>query len=125
MDIDADEHPGDSHARLKTEMWAKEAREKFRAERRTIFRQYLDLIRADFARLREGVRLSILQSQQDRSNEMEKLISLELQFRRLLLMAEVRLALHWLGVEPVAPAKLIDALQGFEYSLREARMSAQ
>jgi len=21
MDIDADEHPGDSHARLKTEMW--------------------------------------------------------------------------------------------------------
>jgi len=22
MDIDADEHPGDSHARLKTEMWA-------------------------------------------------------------------------------------------------------
>ncbi|MBM3784855.1 MAG: hypothetical protein FJW30_10875 [Acidobacteria bacterium] len=24
MDIDADEHPGDSHARLKTEMWAKE-----------------------------------------------------------------------------------------------------
>jgi len=30
MDIDADEHPGDSHARLKTEMWDKIKRRRQR-----------------------------------------------------------------------------------------------
>jgi len=98
------------------------ARAAFRAERRRMFREYLRLIREDFGRLSDGVRQTVLRSQTDRSVEIETLLRLEMGFRRLLLMAEIRLALHWLGVKPVDASVLIDSLQGFEHSLREARL---
>ncbi len=98
------------------------ARAAFRAERRRMFREYLRLIRDDFSRLSDGVRQAVIRSQTDRTVEVETLLRLELSFRRLLLMAEVRLAFHWLGIQPVNAAVLIDALQSFEHSLREARL---
>ncbi len=87
-----------------------------------MFREYLRLIRDDFARLSDGVRQAVIRSQSDRTAEVETLLRLELGFRRLLLMAELRLTFHWLGVKPVDASVLIDALQGFEHSLREARL---
>lgn len=99
-----------------------QARAAFRAERRRMFREYLRLIRDDFARLSDGVRQAVIRSQSDRTAEVETLLRLELGFRRLLLMAELRLTFHWLGVKPVDASVLIDALQGFEHSLREARL---
>lgn len=98
------------------------ARATFRAERRRMFREYLRLIRDDFSRLSVGVRQAVVRSQTDRTVEIETLLRLELGFRRLLLTAEMRLALHWLGVKPVDASVLIDALQSFEHSLREARL---
>lgn len=98
------------------------ARAAFRAERRRMFREYLRLIRDDFSRLSDGVRQAVIRSQTDRTVEVETLLRLELGFRRLLLMAELRLAFHWIGVRPVDAAVLIDALQSFEHSLREARL---
>jgi len=99
-----------------------QARAAFRAERRRMFREYLQLIRDDFAKLSDGVRQAVLRSQTDRTIEVETLLRLELGFRRLLLMAELRLAFHWIGIKPVDAAVLIDALQSFEHSLREARL---
>ena len=98
------------------------ARAAFRAERRRMFREYLRLIRDDFSRLSGGVRQAVVRSQTDRTVEIETLLRLELGFRRLLLLAELRLALHWTGVKPVDAAVLIDSLQSFEHSLREARL---
>jgi hypothetical protein len=98
------------------------ARAAFRDERRRMFREYLRLIRDDFSRLSGGVRQAVIRSQTDRTVEVETLLRLELGFRRLLLMAELRLAFHWLGVRPMDAAELIDALQSFEHSLREARL---
>jgi hypothetical protein len=48
---------------------------------------------------------------------------LEWSLRKLLWQAEFTLMFHWLGVKPVDATHLINALQGFEFSLREIRHS--
>ncbi len=95
----------------------------FRAERRHLFRQYMDVLRADFERLSQGVRVAVTQAPTDRSADIQKLLSMEWAFRKLLVQAEIRLALHWAGVEPLNAELLIDAMQGFEFSLREVHLS--
>lgn len=97
-------------------------RTEYRAERRRVFRQYLQLIASDFSRLSQGVRLAVVHAPEDRSADIDRLLHLEWNLRKLLWRAEVSLTLHWLGVKPVDATKLIDALQGFEFSLREMRM---
>jgi len=98
-------------------------RAEFRAERRRLFREYLQLISADFSRLSQGVRLSIVHASEDRSAEIAHLLGLEWSLRKLLWQAELNLMFHWLGVKPVDATHLINALQGFEFSLREVRLS--
>ncbi len=97
-------------------------REEFRAERRRLFRDYLDLISADFQRLSQGARLSIVHATEDRSAEIERLLVLEWSLRKLLWQARARVVLHWAGLKPIEPTDLINALQGFEFSLREIRV---
>jgi hypothetical protein len=96
-------------------------RSSFRSERRRLFRQYLRLIAADFGRLSKGVRLSVVHAAADQSAEIERLFQLEWTFRKLLWKAHAGLMFHWLGVKPVDATELINALQGFEFSLREIR----
>lgn len=98
-------------------------RDEFRAERRRLFREYLRLISSDFGRLSEGVRLSLVYAAEDRSADISRLLSLEWSLRKLLWKAEVTLMFHWIGVKPVDATHLINALQGFEFSLREIRVS--
>lgn len=98
-------------------------RSEFRTERRRLFRQYLRLISADFNRLSQGVKLSIIHAKEDRSAEIDQLLSLEWSLRKLLWQAECSLMFHWLGVKPVDATQLINALQGFEFSLREIRLN--
>lgn len=98
-------------------------REQFRAERRRLFREYLRLISSDFSRLSQGVRLAVVHASEDRSSEISQLLKLEWALRKLLWQAELRLAFHWLGVQPVDATQLINALQGFEFSLREIHLS--
>lgn len=98
-------------------------REEFRAERRRLFREYLRLISADFACLSQGVRLSVVHAAEDRSEEISQLLSLEWSLRKLLWKAQIGLMFHWLGVKPVDATQLINALQGFEFSLREIRLN--
>lgn len=97
-------------------------RAAFRAERRHLFRQYLALIAADFARLSQGVRLAVVHASEDRSADIEQLLRLEWSLRKLLWQAQFSLMFHWLGVKPVDATQLINALQGFEFSLREIRL---
>jgi len=98
-------------------------RNEFRAERRRLFRGYLQLIASDFARLSQGVRLCVVRATEDRTADISRLVSLEWSLRKLLWQAELRLLFHWLGVKPVDATELINALQGFEFSLREIRLS--
>jgi hypothetical protein len=97
-------------------------RDEFRAERRRLFREYLRLIRSDFGRLSQGVRLCTVHSTEDRSVDISRLVNLEWSLRKLLWQAEFTLMFHWLGVKPVDATQLINALQGFEFSLREIRL---
>jgi hypothetical protein len=112
------------------EFWASSApetsrdRAQFRAERRHLFRQYLQLIGSDFDRLSQGVRLSAIHATEDRSADIARLLQLEWNLRKLLWQAELRLTFHWLGIQPVDATALINALQGFEFSLREIRLGA-
>jgi hypothetical protein len=112
------------------EYWARSVadancdRAQFRAERRNLFRQYLQLIGADFQRLSQGVRLSAIHAAEDRSADINHLLQLEWNLRKLLWQAELRLTFHWLGLQPVDATALINALQGFEFSLREIRLGA-
>jgi hypothetical protein len=99
-------------------------RDEFRAERRRLFRAYLKLITADFGRLSQGVRLCMVHATEDRSADISRLVSLEWSLRKLLWQAEFTLMFHWLGVKPVDATQLINALQGFEFSLREIRLGA-
>jgi hypothetical protein len=96
---------------------------EFRAERRRLFRQYLQLISSDFSRLSQGVRLSIVHAPDDRSAEISHLLNLEWSLRKLLWKAEANLMFHWLGIKPIDATQLINALQGFEFSLREIRLA--
>ena len=99
-------------------------RAAFRAERRRLFRQYLTLIAADFNRLSQGVRLSIVHAADDQAAAIDQLLRLEWTFRKLLWRAHLGLMFHWLGLRPVEATQLIDALQGFEFSLREVRLAS-
>lgn len=98
-------------------------RDEFRAERRRLFREYLKLISSDFSRLSQGVRLCMVHATEDRSADISRLVNLEWSLRKLLWQAEFTLMFHWLGVKPVDATQLINALQGFEFSLREIRLS--
>jgi hypothetical protein len=98
-------------------------REEFRCERRRLFREYLRLISSDFGRLSQGVRLAVVHATEDRSAEVSQLLSLEWSLRKLLWKAELSLMFHWLGVKPIDATQLINALQGFEFSLREIHLS--
>lgn len=98
---------------------------EFRSERRRLFREYLGMIRQDFRILSEGVRHSVVEAAEDKSEELRQLMRLQVQFRYLLLQAELRLAFHWLGVRPLDASRLVDGLQGFEFTLREVHLTSR
>lgn len=92
---------------------------EFRAERRQIFRLYLQDLQADFGRLSLGAKRAILNATEDQSEHVETLLRLEWQFRKLVWRSEVALLLHACGWQPADVSGLIDVVQHFEFSLRE------
>lgn len=99
-------------------------RAAFRAERRRLYAEYLQMIAADFQRLSVGLRLAIVHAPQDQTREVQSLLGLEWEFRKLLLQARVRLVFHWAGVQPGNTTALINAMQGLEFGLREMRLGS-
>ncbi len=96
---------------------------EFRAERRMLFRLYLKDLQSDFARLSLGAKRAILAATEDQSNQVSSLIRLEWNFRKAVWMAHGQLFLHASGFSPSDATGLIDALQHFEFSIRESYLA--
>lgn len=95
----------------------------FRAERRHLFRIYLEDLRSDFHRLSLGAKQAILHATDDQSHHVETLLSLEWRFRRTVWRAQAGLLLHACGWPASDASDLIDVLQHFEFSLREVYLA--
>ncbi len=93
---------------------------EFRAERRMLFRLYLKDLQTDFARLTLGAKRAILAATEDQSDQVSSLIRLEWNFRKAVWMAHGQLFVHACGFSPADATGLIDALQHFEFSIRES-----
>ncbi len=96
---------------------------EFRAERRMLFRLYLKDLQSDFARLSQGAKRAILAASEDQSEQVSSLIQLEWNFRKAVWMARGQLFLHACGFSPADATGLIDALQHFEFSIRETYLA--
>jgi len=95
----------------------------FRAERRQLFRMYLEDLRSDFHRLSLGAKQAILNAADDQSHHVEMLMSLEWRFQKTVWRAKAGLVLHACGWAADDASDLIDVLQHFEFSLREAYLA--
>ena len=91
----------------------------FRAERRQLFRIYLQDLRSDFRRLSLGAKQAIVNAPTDQSHHVETLLALEWRFRKTLWRTEVALVLHACGWQVGDVSGLIDVVKHFEFSLRE------
>ncbi len=98
---------------------------KFRAERRQLFRLYLQDLQADFRRLSFGAKQAILHATEDQSDHVETLLRLEWQFRKSIWRAHCQLFIHACGWQPADISGLIDVVQHFEFSLRETYLAQQ
>lgn len=96
---------------------------RFRAERRVLFCQYLQDLRRDFRALSMGAKLAMLHAHEDQSEHLTQLVRLEWRFRWALCCAYLQVAKHAIGWDPGDSTSLIDTLQHFEFSLREARLA--
>lgn len=96
---------------------------KYRAERRELFRLYLQDLQADFNRLSLGAKHAILNATEDQSHNVEALVRLEWQFRKSIWLAHCNLIIHACGWQPSDVSGLIDVLQHFEFSLRETYLA--
>jgi hypothetical protein len=70
---------------------------RMRAERRTIFRKYLRLLRCDFGRIVGMVRLAIVESQEARPDLAAALLRARVFFAYTVILMEMRLSLHAIG----------------------------
>jgi hypothetical protein len=104
---------------------SKDSIRKYRAERRQLFRLYLQDLQADFNRLSLGAKHAVLNASEDQSHHVETLLKLEWQFRKSIWRAEANLFLHACGWQPSDVSGLIDVLQHFEFSLRETYLAQQ
>jgi hypothetical protein len=95
----------------------------FRAERRHLFRMYLDELRSDFLRLSLGAKQAVLNATDDHSHHVETLLWLEWRFRGTVWRAQAGLLLHACGWSASDASDLIDVLQHFEFSLREVYLA--
>ncbi|MCP5117054.1 MAG: hypothetical protein GY953_40030 [bacterium] len=91
---------------------------QLRAERRKIFRAYLQNLGRDFNRLHLALRLVILHSPEDRPDLAAALIRQRLRFFLGLAMAHVRLTMHALGVGTVDVRGLVSTLDTMRLDLR-------
>jgi len=83
---------------------------KLRAERRRIFRGYLDCLTKDYARLLNGVRLAMVRSGVDRPDLAQALAKNKILFTLALCRIEFRLLLHQAGIGKVDVSGLVDAI---------------
>jgi hypothetical protein len=83
---------------------------KLRAERRRIFRGYLDSLTKDYGRLLNAVRLAMVRSGVDRPDLAQALAKNKILFTLALCRIEFRLLLHQAGIGKVDVSGLVDAM---------------
>jgi hypothetical protein len=83
-----------------------------------LFRRYLGLIARDFDRLHTAARLLALHSPVDRPDLGLILIREQLSFRRAMIAAHVRLALHVFGVQPGDVRGLVSSIESMNARVR-------
>ena len=83
---------------------------KLRAQRREIFRGYLNCLTKDYARLLHGVRMAMVRSGEDRPDLARALAKNRMLFTLALCRIEYRLLLHQAGLGKVDVSGLVDAI---------------
>jgi len=83
---------------------------KLRAQRRDIFRSYLNCLTKDYARLLHGVRMAMVRSGEDRPDLARALAKNKILFTLALCRIEYRLLLHQAGLGTVDVSGLVDAI---------------
>jgi hypothetical protein len=96
----------------------KAAVRRLRAERRQIFRMYLNNLTRDFSRLHLAARIMVLESEQERSEVAERLMRIRFEFFVGVLAVRCRLALHGLGIGTVDVRRLVEAIETMGGDLR-------
>jgi len=96
-----------------------------RANRRRIFRGYLKCLRRDFGRLEAAARILMLHASQDRPDLAKALFRRRLLFTYAMGMAEVRLALHSVGLGRVDIHGLLESLDGMKGQISEVALAQQ
>lgn len=95
-----------------------------RTQRRRIFRDYLRCLCRDYNRVCFGIRLLMLQSDQDRPDLAEVLLRQRLAFTLGLLRVEFRLALHAVGLGTVDVSGLVGAFDSLRLEFNQMAMTA-
>lgn len=98
---------------------------RLRAERRRIFRMYLNNLVRDFSRLHRAARVLVLEAEEERSDVAERLIRIRLNFVLAVFAVRCRLALHTVGIGTVDVRALIDSLESMKASFTAAQPMTQ
>jgi hypothetical protein len=89
-----------------------------RAERRRIFRLYLNNLVRDFGRLHRAARILVLESELERSEVAARLVRIRFDFFLAVCAIRCRLVLHAAGLGAVDVRRLIEALECMRSDVR-------
>jgi hypothetical protein len=92
---------------------------RFRAERRSLFRVYLNNLGADHARIVGAIRNLLVQSQLDRPDLAKALFRCQLMFALAMISVEFKLQLHAMGIGSVDVRSLVAAVEGLQLQLQD------
>jgi hypothetical protein len=90
---------------------------RIRSSRIRLFRQYLQCLSLDFNRVCKGLKLVAVHSAQDRPDLAALLIRQRVAFSLHMVMAEIRLTMHALGIGSVDTAQLVAAFDSMRLEL--------
>lgn len=93
--------------------------ERWKRERRRIFRLYLAELKADFRRLHAQARELVAVSGADSSALVEVLMKQQFTFMMAIAALEIRLALHWAGIGRVDVTPLIQLVEAMRVDLSQ------
>jgi hypothetical protein len=101
-----------------SEGWTPAVEQAFRDGRRRLYRRYLGLIARDFDRLHTAARVLALHSPVDRPDLGLVLMREQVSFRKAMLTARFRLALHGLGMNPGDVRGLVRSVESMNSHVR-------
>jgi hypothetical protein len=92
---------------------------RFRAERRSLFRVYLQNLGADHARIVGAIRELLVHSQLDRPDLAKALYRCQCMFALAMISVEFKLFFHAMGIGTVDVRSLVAAVEGLQLQLQD------